>query len=62
VTVRFGPALDLRASGPGPDVTTSATSDGVERLGRRAGLDASTEAMMRAIAAMLPASYRGRFG
>ena len=40
VTVRFGPALDLRA----------------------AGRDEGSEAMMRAVAALLPPSYRGRFG
>jgi len=40
VTVRFGPALDLRA----------------------AGRDEGSEAMMRALAALLPSSYRGRFG
>jgi 1-acyl-sn-glycerol-3-phosphate acyltransferase len=39
VTVRFGPVLDLRAS----------------------GRDEGSEAMMRAVAALLPPSYRGRF-
>jgi 1-acyl-sn-glycerol-3-phosphate acyltransferase len=62
VTVRFGPALDLRASGSGPDDLTTNPSGSAERVDRRAALDAGTDAMMRAIAALLPASYRGRFG
>ncbi len=62
VTVRFGPALDLRASGSGADDATAAASGTAAGVDRRAALEASTEAMMRAIAALLPASYRGRFG
>lgn len=62
VTVRFGPALDLRAPGSGPDVVSAGPSASAERVDRRAALDASTDAMMRAIAALLPGSYRGRFG
>jgi 1-acyl-sn-glycerol-3-phosphate acyltransferase len=62
VTVRFGPVLDLRASGSAPDDLTVDRSGSAERVDRRAALDASTDAMMRAIAALLPASYRGRFG
>ena len=62
VTVRFGPALDLSAAGSGPDEPAAAPSGTATRVDRRAALDASTEAMMRAIAALLPARYRGRFG
>ena len=62
VTVRFGPALDLRASVSTPAGVTTAATGTAERVDRRAAVDASTEAMMRAIATLLPGSYRGRFG
>jgi 1-acyl-sn-glycerol-3-phosphate acyltransferase len=48
VTVRFGPLY--RPDGP------------AEAGDRRASLDGSTEELMRRIAELLPASYRGRFG
>ncbi|HEY8198884.1 MAG TPA: lysophospholipid acyltransferase family protein, partial [Candidatus Limnocylindrales bacterium] len=61
VTVRFGPTLDLQAAEPRPDDFATATSGPAGRPDRRAALDASTDSMMRAIASLLPASYRGRF-
>jgi 1-acyl-sn-glycerol-3-phosphate acyltransferase len=54
VTIHFGPVLDLRATG--------ATDSGTGRDERRAAADASSEMLMRSIAALLPAPYRGRFG
>jgi 1-acyl-sn-glycerol-3-phosphate acyltransferase len=77
VTIRFGPPLDLRAAqataGPEAPAAGSATAGPEDpaagsasapagRPDRRAAVDASTEAMMRAIAALLPADHRGRFG
>ena len=65
VTVRFGLAIDLQASRSRPDDAIGAATGAsatIERVDRRAALDASTESMMRAIAALLPARYRGRFG
>jgi 1-acyl-sn-glycerol-3-phosphate acyltransferase len=48
VTIRFGPLY------------RPAAAEGSED--RRAGLEASSEELMRRIAELLPASYRGRFG
>jgi 1-acyl-sn-glycerol-3-phosphate acyltransferase len=62
VAIRFGPPIDLRATQRRPDTTTIASLGPVENRDRRAALDASTDAMMRSIAALLPPAYRGRFG
>ena len=60
VIVRFGPTLDLRPAPIGSGSVDGEASN--ERGDRRAALDAGTEAMMQAIAQLLPPSYRGRFG
>ena len=60
VTIRFGPALVLRAE---PEPEPEGGRDAPSAHGdRRAAIDASTETMMRAIAVLLPEGYRGRFG
>jgi hypothetical protein len=72
VTVRFGPTLDLRRQSPSdpstedpppissPTGPPSSPAAGT-RADRRAGSDAASETLMRAIAALLPPAYRGRF-
>lgn len=61
VTVRFGPPIDLRATGVELDAGATGEVASADRRDRRAALDASTDAMMRSIAALLPEGYRGRF-
>ena len=61
VTIRFGPPLGSRPGEPGADLEAESVTP-AERVSRRAAMDASTDAMMQAIAALLPPSYRGRFG
>jgi 1-acyl-sn-glycerol-3-phosphate acyltransferase len=68
VTVRFGALLDPQAGEHDGERDAGERPGAKQLIGprergdRRAALDASTEAMMRAIAALLPPRYRGRFG
>ncbi|MET1232056.1 MAG: lysophospholipid acyltransferase family protein [Candidatus Limnocylindrales bacterium] len=62
VTIRFGPPIDLWATHGQPDPTPEGQGGRTANRDRRAALDASTDTMMRSIAALLPPAYRGRFG